>query len=156
MKKIINIDRKPIIVDTDSAEVQAINRSAIGIDDIYVIPEDANIEWTSKFFPNKTICADVKKDDILITFYDKDLGTDFVIIKSEDWLKALNNAKAADQKRKEEWAAKQKETVEDQDFTNQIKMSPFDIIFMFLILPIVATTTCWIILKDSKNNGKDQ
>nr|DAF22718.1 MAG TPA: hypothetical protein [Caudoviricetes sp.] len=29
-------------------------------------------------------------------------------------------------------------------------MSPFDIIFMFLILPIVATTTCWIILKDSK------
>lgn len=40
-------------------------------------------------------------------------------------------------------------------FLNQIKMSPFDIIFMFLILPIVATTTCWIILKDSKNNGKD-
>lgn len=43
-----------------------------------------------------------------------------------------------------------------QDFTNQTKMNPFDIIFMFLILPIVATTTCWIILKDSKNNGKDQ
>lgn len=111
MKKIINIDRKPIIVDTDTAEVQAINRSsARGIDDIYVIPEDANVEWTSKFFTNKTICADVKKDDILLIFYDKDLGTDFVIIKSEDWLKALDNAKAADQKRKEEWAAKQKES----------------------------------------------
>lgn len=109
MKKIINIERKPIIVDTDTAEVQAINRSARGIDDVYVIPEDANVEWTSKLFPNKTICADVKKDDILITFYDRDLGTDFVIIKSEDWLKALDNAKAADQKRKEEWAAKQKE-----------------------------------------------
>lgn len=109
MKKIINIERKPIIVDTDTAEVQAINRSARGIDDVYVIPEDANVEWTSKFFPNKTICADVKKDDILITFYDSDLGTDFVIIKSEDWLKAINNAKEAGQKRKEEWAAKQKE-----------------------------------------------
>lgn len=109
MKKIINIERKPIIVDTDTAEVQAINRSVRGIDDVYVIPEDANVEWTSKFFPNKTICADVKKDDILITFYDSDLGTDFVIIKSEDWLKAINNAKEADQKRKEEWAAKQKE-----------------------------------------------
>lgn len=46
--------------------------------------------------------------------------------------------------------------VEDQDFTRQIKMNPFDIIFMFLILPIVATTTCWIILKDDKNNGKNQ
>ncbi len=110
MKKIINIDRKPIIVDTDAAEVQAINRSARGIDDVYVIPEDANFEWTSKMFPDKTICADVKKDDILIVFYDRDLGTDFVIIKSGDWLKALNNAKAADQKRKEEWAAKQKES----------------------------------------------
>lgn len=110
MKKIINIECKPIIVDTDAAEVQAINRSARGIDEVYVIPEDANVEWTSKFSPNKTICADVKKDDILITFYDRDLGTDFVIIKSEDWLKALDNAKAADQKRKEEWAAKQKES----------------------------------------------
>ena len=109
MKKIINIERKPIIVDTDTAEVKAINRSARGIDDIYVIPEDAHIEWESKFFPDKTIEADVKKNDILVTFYDRDLGADFVIVKSEDWLKALNNAKEADQKRKEEWAAKQKE-----------------------------------------------
>ena len=109
MKKIINIDRKPIMVDTDTAEVYAINRSARGIDDVYVIPEDANVEWTSKFLNDKTFCVDVKKDDILITFYDRDLGTDFVIIKSEDWLKAINNAKEADQKRKEEWAAKQKE-----------------------------------------------
>lgn len=109
MKKIINIERKPIVVNTETAEVNAINRSTRGIDDIYVIPEDAHIEWTSKFFPDKTIEADVKKDDILVTFYDRDLGTDFVIVKSEDWLKALNNAKEADQKRKEEWAAKQKE-----------------------------------------------
>ena len=109
MKKIINIDRKPIVVDTDTTEVKAINRSARGIDDIYVIPEDAHIEWTSKFFPDKIIEEDVKKDDILVTFYDRDLGVDFVIVKSEDWLNAIDNAKAADQKRKEEWAAKQKE-----------------------------------------------
>ena len=110
MKKIINIDRKPIMVDTETAFVTSIDRSTRGIDDVYVIPEDAHIEWRSRMFPDKTIEADVKKDDILITFYDKDLGTDFVIIKSEDWLKALDNAKAADQKRKEEWAARQKES----------------------------------------------
>ena len=109
MKKIINIERKPIVVDTEAAEVNAINRSTRGIDDIYVIPEDAHIEWESKFFPDKTIEADVKKNDILVTFYDRDFGADFVIVQSEDWLKALNNAKDADQKRKEEWAAKQKE-----------------------------------------------
>lgn len=109
MEKIINIERKPIIVDTDTAEVKAINRSARGIDDIYIIPEDAHIEWESKFFPDKTIEVDAKKNDILVTFYDTDLGTDFVIIKSEDWLKCLNNAASINQKRKEEWAAKQKE-----------------------------------------------
>ena len=109
MKKIINSERKPIVVDTETAEVQAINRSAIAIDDIYIIPQDAHIEWTSKLFPDKVIEADVKKNDILVTFYDRDLGTDFVIVQSEDWLKALNNAKEADQKRKEEWAARQKE-----------------------------------------------
>lgn len=109
MKKIINIDRKPIMVDTDTAFVTSIDRSTRGIDDVYIIPEDAHIEWRSRMFPDKTIEADVKKDDILVTFYDKDLGTDFVIIKSIDWLNALNNAADADQKRKEEWAAKQKE-----------------------------------------------
>ena len=51
---------------------------------------------------------------------------------------------------------KAEKTVEDQDFTNQTKMNPFDIIFMFLIIPIVATTACWIILKDNKDNGKNQ
>lgn len=110
MKKIINIDRKPIVVDTDTAEVKAINRSTRGIDDIYVIPEDAHIEWESKSFPDKTIEVNAKKNDILVTFYDRDLGTDFVIVKSEDWLKALNNAASLNQKRKEEWAAKQKES----------------------------------------------
>nr|DAH97359.1 MAG TPA: hypothetical protein [Bacteriophage sp.] len=109
MKKIINIDRKPIMVDTETAFVTSIDRSTRGIDDVYVVPEDAHIEWRSRMFPDKTIEADVNKDDILVTFYDKDLGTDFVIIKSNDWLKALNNAADADQKRKEEWAAKQKE-----------------------------------------------
>lgn len=109
MKKIINIDRKPIIVDTETAFVTSIDRSTRGIDDVYVIPEDAHIEWRSRMFPDKTIEADVNKDDILVTFYDKDLGTDFVIIKSTDWLNALNNAADADQNRKEEWAAKQKE-----------------------------------------------
>ena len=109
MKKIINIDRKPILVARAPAFVTSIDRSTRGIDDVYVIPEDAHIEWRSRMFPDKTIGADVKKDDILVTFYDKDLGTDFVIIKSIDWLNALNNAADADQKRKEEWAAKQKE-----------------------------------------------
>ena len=44
MKKIINIDRKPIVVDVETAEVKAIDRSARGIDDVYVVPEDAHVD----------------------------------------------------------------------------------------------------------------
>ena len=111
MKKIVNIERRPIIVDTETSEVKAINRSCRGIDDIYIVPEDARIEWTSRFPTDNVVRTDVKKDDIIVVFYDKDLGTDFVIIKSEDWLKALNNAARIEQERKEKWALEKKESV---------------------------------------------
>lgn len=110
MKKIINIERRPIIIDTETFNAKVIDRSTRGIDEIYVVPEDAHLEWTSALHPHNVTEVDVKKDDIIVTFYNKDLGADFIIVNSEDWLKALDNAKAADQKRKEEWAAKQKES----------------------------------------------
>lgn len=110
MKKIINIERRPVIIDTETFNAKVIDRSTRGIDEIYVVPEDAHLEWTSAFYPHNVTEVDVKKDDIIVTFYNKDLGADFIIVNSEDWLKALDNAKAADQKRKEEWAAKQKES----------------------------------------------
>lgn len=110
MKKIINIERRPVIIDTETSNAKVIDRSTRGIDEIYVVPEDAHLEWTSALHPHNVTEVDVKKDDIIVTFYNKDLGADFIIVNSEDWLKALDNAKAADQKRKEEWAAKQKES----------------------------------------------
>lgn len=110
MKKIINIERRPVIIDTETFNAKVIDRSTRGIDEIYVVPEDANLEWTSALHPHNVTEVDVKKDDIIVTFYNKDLGADFIIVNSEDWLKAINNAKRLDQKRKEEWAAKQKES----------------------------------------------
>lgn len=37
---------------------------------------------------------------------------------------------------------------------NQIEMNPFDIIFMFLILPMSAVTVGWIIIKGAGDNEK--
>nr|DAQ64944.1 MAG TPA: hypothetical protein [Bacteriophage sp.] len=34
-------------------------------------------------------------------------------------------------------------------------MNPFDIIFMFLILPMSAVTVGWVIIKETNNNGKN-
>ena len=38
---------------------------------------------------------------------------------------------------------------------NQIEMNPFDIITIFLILPIMAVTVGWIILKGASDDGKN-
>ena len=37
---------------------------------------------------------------------------------------------------------------------NQTEMNPFDIITIFLILPIMAVTVGWIILKGASGNGR--
>ena len=38
---------------------------------------------------------------------------------------------------------------------SQIMMNPFDIITIFLIIPIIAITAGWIILKGASDNGKN-
>lgn len=109
MKKIINSNRTPIIFDTDTFETSALSRGPRAIDDIYVIPEDATIIWKSVSSNADDRTVDVNKGDIMIVFYDKDYAKDFVIVKNADeWNEAINNFNAAVQKRKEEWASKQK------------------------------------------------
>lgn len=109
MKKILNIKRYPIIVDTETLDIKVIPERTRGIDSIYVIPEDAKLTWESK--DNDPVSVDVKKDDILITFYDTSLGKDFVVVNSEDWKSMLDASDKKRQEEKEKWAAKQKESV---------------------------------------------
>lgn len=40
-------------------------------------------------------------------------------------------------------------------FMNQTMMNPFDIITIFLFIPIIAVTVGWVILKGVNNNGKN-
>lgn len=103
MKKIVNIKRYPVLVDTDTLEIVALDEKNRGIDSIYVIPEDATLHWEQK--DADPIDTEVNKDDILITFYNSDFGKNFTVVKSEDWKSMLDRADAAEQARKEKWAA---------------------------------------------------
>ena len=103
MKKILNVKRYPIIVDTETLDIEAIPESTRGIDSIYVIPEDAKLTWESKV--NNPVSIDVKKDDILITFYDTSLGKDFVVVNSADWKSMLDASDKKRQEEKEKWAS---------------------------------------------------
>lgn len=104
MKKILNVKRYPIIVDTETLDIEAIPERTRGIDSIYVIPEDAKLTWESKV--NNPVSIDVKKDDILITFYDTSLGKDFVVVNSADWKSMLDASDKKRQEEKEKWASK--------------------------------------------------
>lgn len=104
MKKILNVKRYPIIVDTETLDIEAIPERTRGIDSIYVIPEDAKLTWESK--DNDPVSIDVKKDDILITFYDTSLGKDFVVVNSADWKSMLDASDKKRQEEKEKWALK--------------------------------------------------
>lgn len=106
MKKIVNIKRYPIIVDTDTCDIKALPAQCRGIDEIYVIPEDSTIVWEDQFSNDNPTKIDVKKDDILITFYEKRLGKSFVVIRSNEWLEMLYNYNKSIQEEKERYAAK--------------------------------------------------
>lgn len=104
MKKILNVKRYPIIVDAETLDIEAIPERTRGIDSIYVIPEDAKLTWESKV--SDPVSIDVKKDDILITFYDTSLGKDFVVVNSADWKSMLDASDKKRQEEKEKWALK--------------------------------------------------
>lgn len=99
MKKIFNIKRHAAILDTDTLEISALEPKTRGIDDIYVAPDDAVIQWNEN-----EDAVPVKKGDIIVTFYDADLGKDYTIVTSDDWKNMLDHADKLVQERKINWA----------------------------------------------------
>lgn len=109
MKKIVNIKRDPVIVDTDTCDIKALPTQCRGIDEVYVVPEDSTIVWEDQFSDDNPTKIDVKKDDILITFYERRLGKSFVVIRSNEWLEMLDNYNKRIQEEKEKYALKCRE-----------------------------------------------
>lgn len=104
MKKLIQLSNRNIIaLDTDTLKVKPLKETIRGIDNIYVAPYDSTLinEENDTEIP-------VKKDDIIVTFYNHNLGRKFVVVTSEEWKTAIKIAEDKEQKDKEEWAAKHK------------------------------------------------
>lgn len=53
---------------------------------------------------------DAKAGDIVITFYRDEFPHPVIVVKSDTWRENLEDYRAKEQKRKEEWAAKQAES----------------------------------------------
>ena len=92
-----------MILDHDTQDVSYINSSRECIQRIYVAPEDMHVICAHGDTKEE---ADVKKDDIIVTFYTNDFEKRMVIVKSEMWLNNIKNYEKKVQAEKEEWAAK--------------------------------------------------
>jgi hypothetical protein len=103
MKKIVNLNRTPILLDSEDLKAQKLESIRYGIDSMYVVPEDATIHWESAVSDN-VYDEEVKANDIIITFYDTKYPKDYVVIHSDEWLKLIEERDKKAQECKERWA----------------------------------------------------
>lgn len=106
MKTLYLTSNSNIIVNTDDNSVDKIDSERESISRIYMATEPMHVVFGEGEFKKE---FDVKKDDIIITFYS--CGTDWphrvVVAKSKDWIANFKAYHKAEQKAKEEWAKKQ-------------------------------------------------
>lgn len=106
MKTLYLTSNSNIIVNTEDNSVDKIDSERESISRIYMASEPMHVVFGEGEFKKE---FDVKKDDIIITFYS--CGTDWphrvVVAKSKDWIANFKAYHKAEQKAKEEWAKKQ-------------------------------------------------
>lgn len=103
MKKIVNLNRTPILLNSEGLKAQKLEGIRYGLDSAYIVPEDATIHWESAVSDN-VFDEDVKKNDIIITFYDTKYSKDYVVIHSDEWIKLVEERNKKVQEDKERWA----------------------------------------------------
>ena len=106
MKTLYLTSNSNIIVNTEDNSVDKIDSERESISRIYMASEPMHVVFGEGEFKKE---FDVKKDDIIITFYS--CGTDWphrvIVAKSKDWIANFKANHKAEQKAKEEWAKKQ-------------------------------------------------
>lgn len=96
-----------IVVDTEDNSVDRLESlSRYDIRDIYFIKEPMHIVYG---FAGKKEELDVQPNDILLLLYDRPYtDTHLVVVNNKIWADVLDAKLTAEQKEKEEWAAKAK------------------------------------------------
>lgn len=95
-----------ICIDPENDYVDSVQPERESIDRIYLAKEPMHVVYGNGTYKRE---FDVKKDDLIITFYTDDFEERVVVAKSKDWVKNLKKYNEEEQRRKEEWAAKQAE-----------------------------------------------
>ena len=95
-----------ICIDPEENYVDRVQSEREGINRIYLAKEPMHVVYGEGEYKKE---LDVKKDDIIITFYSDDWKERIVVAKSKDWVNNIKAWNKEEQRRKEEWAAKHAE-----------------------------------------------
>lgn len=112
MKTLYLTSNSNIIIDTENNSADRINSERESISRIYMANEPMHVVFGEGEFKKE---FDVKKDDIIITFYGcgEDWPHHVVVAKSKEWIANFKTQHKVEQKIKEEWAKKQKSASEN-------------------------------------------
>lgn len=88
------------VADDDINIVKDID--SIAVNSVWVAGDDMPLEWYDKDGNKHT--TNVKKNDIIIAFYNRDFKHKIVVANSEDWLDNITAFKELKEKEKAEWA----------------------------------------------------
>ena len=87
---------------TDDNIVPVKDIDAIAVNSVWVADDDMPLEWYDKDGNKQTI--NVKKNDIIIAFYNRDFKHKIIVANSEDWLDNIVAYKELKEKEKADWA----------------------------------------------------
>lgn len=105
MKTLYISDSSNILIDTEENTANAVYSQRESIQRIYLAEEPMHVVYGSGEYKRE---ADVKKDDLIITFYTNDFENQMIVVKSKDWVNNLKKYNKRQQELKEEWALKNK------------------------------------------------
>jgi hypothetical protein len=111
MKTLYLNGRGATCVDFENKKVSPLESAPRYVDDVFVVNEPMHVIYSYK---NETQEFDAEANDIVVTFYSDDYMTRAVVVKSEQWLKNIEDYNKAEQARKEKWA-KEKATASEAD-----------------------------------------
>lgn len=94
-----------VIFDKETQEVSVLEKVRLCIDCIYVAPDDMHIVHK---YGDKKRELDVKKGDIIATFYSNDCKHNIIAFSNAEWLENAEAIKEAEQREKEAWAKENK------------------------------------------------
>ena len=105
MKTLYICNNSNILIDTEENTANAIDTQREAIQRIYLAEEPMHVVYGSGEYKRE---VDVKKDDLIITFYTDEFENRMIVVKSKDWANNLKKYNKRQQELKEKWALEKK------------------------------------------------